>query len=140
MIATGKSTLAAKWAARQGAPYFNSDRVRKELAGLPAKEGIDSQSLVPLLKGRKVDWRQSFLYEAPTPCLGSRPLMALCTRRYKLIQTYDLDESVKVVFEELYDLRQDSQEIKNLTDDPDYSTILERLRDQLKRSRSAIKP
>lgn len=34
LIATGKSTLAAAWAEYLHIPYFNSDRVRKELAGL----------------------------------------------------------------------------------------------------------
>ena len=34
MIATGKSYLAAAWARHQGCTYYNSDRVRKELAGL----------------------------------------------------------------------------------------------------------
>lgn len=34
MIATGKSYLAAAWAKRHGCAYYNSDRVRKELAGL----------------------------------------------------------------------------------------------------------
>lgn len=34
MIATGKSTLAAAWAGQHGCTYYNSDRVRKELAGL----------------------------------------------------------------------------------------------------------
>jgi len=34
MIATGKSYLAAAWAKRHGCPYYNSDRVRKELVGL----------------------------------------------------------------------------------------------------------
>jgi predicted kinase len=34
LIASGKSTLAQMWAEAHGAAYFNSDRVRKELAGL----------------------------------------------------------------------------------------------------------
>jgi len=34
MIATGKSYLAAAWARHHGCTYYNSDRVRKELAGL----------------------------------------------------------------------------------------------------------
>lgn len=34
MIATGKSYLAAAWASRHGCSYYNSDRVRKGLAGL----------------------------------------------------------------------------------------------------------
>lgn len=36
LIASGKSTLAAAWAQTIGASYYNSDRVRKELAGLAA--------------------------------------------------------------------------------------------------------
>jgi predicted kinase len=34
MIATGKSYLAAAWASHHGCSYYNSDRVRKGLAGL----------------------------------------------------------------------------------------------------------
>ena len=34
MIASGKSYLAAAWARHHGCAYYNSDRVRKELAGL----------------------------------------------------------------------------------------------------------
>jgi uncharacterized protein len=34
MIAAGKSYLAAAWARHHGCAYYNSDRVRKELAGL----------------------------------------------------------------------------------------------------------
>jgi hypothetical protein len=36
LIASGKSTLAEAWAQAIGAPYYNSDRVRKDLAGLVA--------------------------------------------------------------------------------------------------------
>ena len=35
LIATGKSTVAENWADRHGMVYLNSDRVRKELAGIP---------------------------------------------------------------------------------------------------------
>ena len=50
MIATGKSYLAAAWARHHGCAYYNSDRVRKELAGLvpesrqgaPVDQGIYS--------------------------------------------------------------------------------------------------
>ena len=38
MTASGKSTLAQAWAEQHGAPYFNTDRVRKELVGLQATD------------------------------------------------------------------------------------------------------
>ncbi len=45
MIATGKSYLASAWASQYGLPYYNSDRVRKELAGIAPetsqKEDVD---------------------------------------------------------------------------------------------------
>ncbi len=45
LIATGKSTLAQAWAERQGLAYYNSDVVRKELAGLDPsssqQDGVD---------------------------------------------------------------------------------------------------
>lgn len=34
VIASGKSTLAGEFARRQGLPYYNTDRVRKRLAGI----------------------------------------------------------------------------------------------------------
>jgi predicted kinase len=39
MIATGKSYLASAWAREHGLPYYNSDRLRKELAGMDAHTG-----------------------------------------------------------------------------------------------------
>ncbi len=38
MTASGKSTLGKAWAAHCRAPYYNTDRVRKELAGLKAAD------------------------------------------------------------------------------------------------------
>ena len=42
LIATGKSTLARKWAARYGLEYYNSDLARKELAGIGMTQGSKS--------------------------------------------------------------------------------------------------
>lgn len=39
LIATGKSTVAEAWADRHGVAHFNSDRVRKALAGLQPTAG-----------------------------------------------------------------------------------------------------
>lgn len=38
LIASGKSTLAQRFADCHGLPYYNTDRVRKELAGLDARQ------------------------------------------------------------------------------------------------------
>ncbi len=47
MIASGKSTLATAWAKQLGCPCHNSDRVRKELAGVAA----ESRQAAPMGEG-----------------------------------------------------------------------------------------
>lgn len=85
-----------------------------DLAGLPLPDGLHGSSLVPLLKGESAEWRSSFLYEAPTPSLGSWPLYAVRTDRWKYIQTFDKDNPTRLAFEELYDLHTDPHEMTNL--------------------------
>ncbi|MEN8199522.1 MAG: AAA family ATPase [Thermodesulfobacteriota bacterium] len=43
MVATGKSYLASAWAERYQLPCYNSDRVRKELAGLAPESGQEEE-------------------------------------------------------------------------------------------------
>jgi len=56
MTASGKSTLAMQWAEQQGLPYYNTDRVRKELAGLEVTDkrpdGIDQGIYSPELSAK----------------------------------------------------------------------------------------
>ncbi|MEM9368561.1 MAG: sulfatase-like hydrolase/transferase [Planctomycetota bacterium] len=47
------------------------------MAGLPIPDPLHGRSLLPMVeRGAANHWRTSFLYEAPTPQLGSRPLWA----------------------------------------------------------------
>ena len=111
-----------------------------ELAQVDIPENMHGSSLVPLLRGKDVNWRRSFLYEAPTPSLGSQPLFALRTHRYKFVQTYDIDKPQRVVFEELYDLEQDPKEMSNVVGEPSYVGIARQLRSKLILKRNAVKP
>ena len=111
-----------------------------ELAQVGVPENMHGSSLVPLLRGKDVNWRRSFLYEAPTSSLGSRPLLALRTHRYKFVQTFDIDEPQRVVFEELYDLELDPAEMSNVIDEPSHASVAQRLRNDLRRKKNAVKP
>ena len=59
MIATGKSYLASAWASHYDLPYYNSDRVRKELAGISPEtaqqEGVDKGIYTPEFSRRTYD-------------------------------------------------------------------------------------
>jgi predicted kinase len=59
MIATGKSCLASAWAKQFDCPYYNSDRVRKELAGITPETGqlekVDKGIYTPEFSRRTYD-------------------------------------------------------------------------------------
>jgi arylsulfatase A-like enzyme len=109
-----------------------------DLAGVSVPASMQGRSLVPLLKGDKTDWRTSFLYEAPTPSLGSWPLAAIRSERWKYIQTFDIKDRTKLAFEELYDLKADPTEMHNLAGDAKHVTLQRQLADELDRHRRAI--
>jgi len=104
-----------------------------ELAGAPIGEHIQGRSLVPVLRGRAPDWRQSILvefytYENPFPHLMDMDYRALRTSRYKYIHWVrhpDLDE--------LYDLEADPFEMRNLVHEPSAAATRRRLRAELGR-------
>ena len=77
MIATGKSTLAAAWAAQHGCTCYNSDRVRKELAGLVPEsrqsaavdQGIYSPESTRRTYDRLLSLAEQDLSAAPGACV-----------------------------------------------------------------------
>lgn len=109
-----------------------------ELAGVAVPGRMHGRSLVPLLRGEKADWRQSILYEAPKPELGSWPLAAVRTDRWKYIQTFDIQAPTKLVFEELYDLKTDPNEMTNLAGVDKCKAVRDELRTELSRLRKSI--
>ena len=109
-----------------------------DLADLPIPENVQGCSLMPLLEGRAGDWRTSFLYECPRSSLGVKPHFAVRTARYKYVQTFEDETLDSIVFEELYDLRADPTEIKNLARDPDHQQMKKALIAKLKAHRERI--
>ncbi len=109
-----------------------------DAAGLAIPPDMQGRSLVPLLKGQDpADWRKSFYYEYyeyPQPH-HVRPHYGVVTERYKLVHFYgsDVDQW------ELFDLKTDPLELRDVIGDPGNSKSVEDLKAELTRLRTEFK-
>jgi N-acetylglucosamine-6-sulfatase len=91
-----------------------------EAAGVATPPHMDGRSFIPLAQGKKVSWRDYFLYvyywEKNFP--QSPTMFALRGDRYKYITYYGLWDA-----DELFDLKNDPDESKNLLYDPEFKSI-----------------
>jgi N-acetylglucosamine-6-sulfatase len=88
-----------------------------ELAGVAVPNTMQGRSLVPLLKGQKTAWRNSFLIEYYSdkvfPRIAQMGYQAVRNERWKYIHYLELSG-----MDELYDLKADPYEMKNLINQP----------------------
>ena len=109
-----------------------------DAAGAPALPEAQGRSLVPVLKGEApADWRKSFYYhyyEYPQPH-HVRPHYGVITDRYKLVHFYKPD----VDYWELYDLKEDPQELRSVYDQTEYAAVQKELHTELTRLRTELK-
>lgn len=92
-----------------------------DIAGLEAPANMDGKSFLPLMEGKKTEWRDYLLYEyywernyPHTPTVH-----ALRSDRYKYIHYYGLWDT-----DELYDMQNDPDEMVNLVDSPEHHAIV----------------
>ena len=99
-----------------------------EVAGLKAPSHFDGLSFLPLAQGRPMQWREDFLYvyyweknfpQTPTT-------FALRGDQYKYITYYGLWDQ-----DELYDLRADPSESRNLIASPKHQSIAKSMESKL---------
>jgi N-acetylglucosamine-6-sulfatase len=102
-----------------------------ELAGGRPAPHIQGRSLVPLLDGRAVQWRESFLIEyyneSAWPWIIGMSYKAVRTERHKLVHWVH-----KEGMDELYDLERDPYEITNVFNDRAYAPARRALQGALK--------
>ncbi|WP_101297715.1 sulfatase-like hydrolase/transferase [Halegenticoccus soli] len=96
-----------------------------DAGGAPIPDGIDGRSLRPLLAGEPPDdWPEDLFAEYHGDEFGFYSQRMLRTRRYKLV--YNAPDR-----NELYDLREDPNELNNLIDHPAYRGVRRRLERRL---------
>jgi arylsulfatase A-like enzyme len=106
-----------------------------DAAGQSVPSDIQGRSFVPLLQGKKpTDWRTSMYYRYYHP--GHHNVAAhygVRTERHKLIYFNKLDQW------ELFDLKKDPHEIKNVYRDPAYSDAIKGLKTEMYRLKKELK-
>jgi len=109
-----------------------------EAAGVQIPEDVQGKSLVPILRGEEPeDWRKSFYYEYyeyPQPH-HVRPHYGVVTDRHKLVRFYTPDIDAW----ELFDLKTDPHELKNVYADPANAAVVKELTAELERLRRDLK-
>ncbi|GAB3948711.1 sulfatase [Spirosoma harenae] len=99
------------------------------LTGTDVPKEMQGESFVPLLKGQKIPWRKEayyHYYEYPVPH-HVYPHLGLRTQQYTLVRFYGPKD-----FWELYDLKKDPNQVRNLYGQKGYEAITADLKTKLK--------
>ncbi len=95
-----------------------------ELAGLDIPSDMHGESLVPILKGNQVEWRDAFVYEGLGTYGGAQPGLTVYDRNFRYILTYQDNSLAEVQFRELYDQTKDPFEMENLAGSSQHQDII----------------
>jgi arylsulfatase A-like enzyme len=106
-----------------------------DMAGLPIPSDMQGKSLVPLLKGKQKgdvhDALYYHFYENQEHKVAKH--IGVRTDRYKLIYFYEKKEW------ELYDLKKDHTEMKNVYNDPSYKKVVAMMKEKLNQLKEEYK-
>lgn len=140
-----KTPLLIRWPNKITAGTTNDEMVQNldfaqtflEAAQINAPEDMQGESLIPLLRGKEELWDRDAVYyhyyEYPSVHMVKRHY-GIVTKEFKLVHFYyDVDEW------ELYDRKNDPQEMKNVYNDPLYADTVLKLKNELAELRSKYK-
>ena len=105
-----------------------------DLAGLPVPPSVQGRSLLPLVQGGKPRWREEWFYSHLYAYKLIPKSEGIRTRRWKYIRYIESEP----LYEELYDLKRDPLEEKNLARDGRHAGQLRKLRGRWQAWRDAL--
>jgi arylsulfatase A-like enzyme len=105
-----------------------------DLAGQPVPAAMHGRSWKPLIEGKADAWRDSFFYcYFFEKSFGAPLTIAVRTTDAKLIKYPGHDE-----WTEVFDLKADPYEVKNLAQDPNYADLRKKLEAEYEKQAKAI--
>ncbi|MDE0107476.1 MAG: sulfatase [Bryobacterales bacterium] len=120
--------------ADQMALSFDCPVTMLDLAGVPIPEQMRGRSLVPLMRDEAVDWREDFFYEHLYERETIPKSEGVRTERFKYVRYFERNP----VYEQLFDLAADPNEINNLVSDPKHDATLRALRARCDELRDSV--
>ena len=112
-----------------------------DMAGVETPAAMQGKSLLPLIEEEKIKWRESIFTENNFTSHFMPALSDAGDRRGKVLERSIRSKSVRTerykyiryfeqrpMIEELFDIRNDTIEVSNLAEKPEYSDILASLR------------
>jgi arylsulfatase A-like enzyme len=100
-----------------------------DFAGLPIPDDIQGYSLKPILEGKAEKVRDASYYHFYEAGTGLPEMVGIRTERYKLIHYPGLDEAHQF---EVFDLKNDSDEMINQYHNPEFKEIVQKLKTGLR--------
>ena len=97
-----------------------------ELAGVKPPTGYDGRSVMPLVMGREVEWRSDFLYEHRFDNKDIPKSQGVRGERW----VYARFDEQEPIYEQLFDLQTDPEELRNLATNPKFAAVLKQQRDR----------
>ena len=106
-----------------------------DLCGLPIPDYMEGTSFVPLLQDASISWKKAAFSQFPR---NDKEGYSMRTNDFRYTQWRTRDD--KLIFEELYDERENLLESKNVADAPEYKSILDSHREMFARGWKAALP
>jgi len=97
-----------------------------DFAGLEVPEVYQGRSILPLLEGKDVDWRQDIFTEHKFNHFNN--WHSVRNERYKYTSYYEEKEGP---YECLYDLEKDPTEFVNQVNNPEYASVLSKMKERM---------
>ena len=100
-----------------------------DFAGLPIPDDLQGYSLKPILEGQAEKVRDASYYHFYEHGTGLPEMVGIRTERYKLIHYPGMDAAYQF---ELFDLKNDSDEMTNQYGNPEFQEVVQKLKAGLK--------
>ena len=113
---------------------FDSPATMVDLAGIDVPRQMRGRSLAPLLRGESVEWRTDFFYEHLFERETIPKSEGVRTENLKYVRYFERNP----VYEQLFDLAADPNEITNLAGAPSHAAALASLRTRCDELRDSV--